>query len=340
MADRIVHAKQNEEDGRFALSLRPKRLAEYLGQDKIKQNLRILIEAARSRGEAIDHILLCGPFGIGKRTLANIVAAEMGVSVKNTSASTIERTGDLAAILTNLRAGDILFVDEVHRLNQAVEEVLYPALENFTLDITIGKGPSARSLRLPLPRFTLVAATTRYTTFSASLVASFGIIFHFDLYAVQELEIFVQRAAKMLDIPIDGTSIGEIARRARGTPRVAIRLLKRVRDYAQVRAAGIITAAIAQQALAIMGLDSLGLDDIDRKILHTIMIRFNGGPVGLESLSSAISENVDMIMDVYEPYLFQLGFVDRTPRGRVATPNAYKHLGVEYPEPTDREKLL
>lgn len=340
MAERVISAKGNDEEGKFELSLRPKRLAEYIGQDKVKQNLRILIEAAKARGEAIDHTLLYGPPGLGKTTLANIIANEMGVSIKTTSGPAIERPGDLASILTNLRAGDVLFVDEVHRLARAVEEVLYPAMEDFNLDIIIGKGPSARSLRLSLPHFTLIGATTRFAMLSAPLRDRFGAIYRLDFYNDTAMREIVRRSAGILEVPIEEEGVVEIARRARGTPRVANRLLRRVRDFAQVRADGTITASVAQQALAMLEVDALGLDETDRKVLRAIIEKFNGGPVGLDTIAASISEESDTIMDVYEPYLLQLGFLDRTPRGRVATRGAYKHLGLQYPERPEQDRLL
>jgi Holliday junction DNA helicase RuvB len=340
MAERVISAKGNDEEGKFELSLRPKRLAEYIGQDKVKQNLRILIDAAKARGEAIDHTLLYGPPGLGKTTLANIIANEMGVSVKTTSGPAIERPGDLASILTNLRAGDVLFVDEVHRLARAVEEVLYPAMEDFNLDIIIGKGPSARSLRLSLPHFTLIGATTRFAMLSAPLRDRFGAIYRLDFYNESAMQEIVRRSAGILEVPIEEEGVVEIARRARGTPRVANRLLRRVRDFAQVRADGTITASVAQQALSMLEVDALGLDETDRKVLRAIIEKFNGGPVGLDTIAASISEESDTIMDVYEPYLLQLGFLDRTPRGRVATQSAYKHLGLPYPNRPEQDRLL
>lgn len=339
MADRIVSPKPTEDEGKLELSLRPKRLAEYIGQDKVKQNLKILIEAAKTREEAIDHVLLYGPPGLGKTTLANIIANEMQVSIKTTSGPAIERPGDLAAILTNLRAGDVLFIDEVHRLARPVEEVLYPAMEDFQLDLIIGKGPSARSIRLKLPRFTLIGATTRFAMMSAPLRDRFGAVYRLAFYDQPAMETIVQRSAGILGVAIDADGIREIAQRARGTPRVANRLLKRVRDYTQVRADGSITAAVASQALALLEVDALGLDDIDRKVLKAIIEKFGGGPVGLETIAASISEEADTIMDVYEPFLIQLGFLDRTPRGRVATKRAHEHLGLKYPE-SPQERLL
>ena len=339
MPDRVVSPKPTEDDGKFELSLRPKRIDEYIGQDKVKENLKILIQAAKKRGEAIDHVLLYGPPGLGKTTLANIIANEMQVAIKTTSGPAIERPGDLAAILTNLRAGDVLFIDEVHRLGRPVEEVLYSAMEDFSLDIIIGKGPSARSIRLKMPRFTLIGATTRYAMMSAPLRDRFGAVYRLDFYDQSAMETIVHRSAGILDVAIDATGITEIAKRARGTPRVANRLLKRVRDYAQVRADGAITAEVAQQALAMLEVDALGLDEVDRKVLKAIIEKYGGGPVGLETIAASISEEADTIMDVYEPYLLQLGFLDRTPRGRVATKRAYEHLGLKYPE-SPQEKLL
>ena len=339
MPDRIVSPKPTEDEGKFELSLRPKRIEEYIGQDKVKQNLKILIEAAKARGEAIDHVLLYGPPGLGKTTLANIIANEMQVSIKTTSGPAIERPGDLAAILTNLRAGDILFIDEVHRLGRPVEEVLYSAMEDFSLDIIIGKGPSARSIRLKMPRFTLIGATTRFAMMSAPLRDRFGAVYRLDFYDQPAMETIVHRSAGILGVAIDPAGIIEIARRARGTPRVANRLLKRVRDYAQVRADGAITVTVANEALSMLEVDGLGLDDIDRKVLKAIIEKFDGGPVGLETIAASISEEADTIMDVYEPYLLQLGFLDRTSRGRVATKRAYEHLGLKYPE-SGQERLL
>lgn len=339
MPDRIVSPKPTEDEGKFELSLRPKRLDEYIGQDKVKQNLKILIEAAKARDEAIDHVLLYGPPGLGKTTLANIIANEMHVSIRTTSGPAIERPGDLAAILTNLHKGDVLFIDEIHRLARPVEEVLYPAMEDFQLDIVIGKGPSARSIRLNLPRFTIIGATTRFAMMSAPLRDRFGAVYRLDFYDDAAMKTIVQRSAGILGVAIDQDGVAEIAKRARGTPRVANRLLKRVRDYAQVRADGAITAEVASQALAMLEVDAKGLDDIDRKVIRTIIEKFGGGPVGLETIAASISEEADTIMDVYEPYLLQLGFLDRTPRGRVVTKRAYEHLGLKFPE-SPQERLL
>ena len=333
MANRVVSPELKEEEIALDVSLRPRRLAEFIGQDRIKENLRIFIEAAKARGEALDHVLLYGPPGLGKTTLAGVIANEMGVNFKRTSGPAIERAGDLAAILTNLRQGDILFIDEVHRLSRAVEEVLYPAMEDFALDIVLGKGPSARSIRLRLPHFTIVGATTRLALMTSPLRSRFGVVYRLGFYDQAAIEKIVRRSARILGVEIEEGGVVEIARRARGTPRVANRLLKRVRDYAQVRAGGVITEEVAREALGMLEIDELGLDDIDRKVLLAIIEKFDGGPVGLETIAAAISEEPDTIMDVYEPYLLQLGFLNRTPRGRVATRRAYEHLGIPYREP-------
>lgn len=332
MSDRIVSPNPREGEATFDTSLRPRTLSEYIGQDKIKENLRIFITAAKDRNEALDHVLLYGPPGLGKTTLAHVIAHEMGVSIKITSGPAIERPGDLAAILTNLRKGDILFIDEVHRLGHVVEEVLYPAMEDYALDIVIGKGPNARNIRLRLPRFTVIGATTRIALMTSPLRDRFGVVYRLDFYDEKAMREIVSRSARILNVNIDDGGGAEIARRARGTPRVANRLLRRVRDYAQVRAGGIITADVARAALAMLEVDELGLDEIDRKVLYTIIEKFGGGPVGLETIAAAISEEADTIMDVYEPYLLQLGFLERTPRGRVVTQRAYEHLGLPYPE--------
>ncbi|MEJ5240550.1 MAG: Holliday junction branch migration DNA helicase RuvB [Anaerolineales bacterium] len=313
-------------------ALRPQRLSDLIGQEQVKENLSILIQAARKRGEPLDHVLFYGPPGLGKTTLAHVLAHEMGVSIKVTSGPAIERAGDLAAILTNLHAGDVLFIDEVHRLGKAVEEVLYPAMEDFALDIVIGKGPAARSIRLKLPRFTVVGATTRLALVSAPLRARFGAVYRLDYYDLAAMQAIVRRAAALLPVEVDEGGVEEIARRARGTPRVALRLLRRVRDYAQVRADGRITRAVAREALDLLAIDPLGLDDVDRRVLRTIIEKYQGGPVGLATIAASIGEEADTIMDVVEPYLLQLGFLDRTPQGRVATRAAYEHLGLPYPE--------
>lgn len=312
--------------------MRPHSLDDFLGQENIKENLKIAIAAAKGREEALDHTLLYGPPGLGKTSLAYVIAAEMGVSIKITSGPAVERSGDLAAILTNLRAQDILFIDEIHRLSHVVEEVLYPAMEDFALDIIIGKGPGARSLRLKLPPFTLIGATTRFAMLNPPLRDRFGAVHRLDFYDVASIEKILNRSANILQVKAEASGMREIACRARGTPRVANRLLKRVRDYAQVMANGVITKDVADKALTKLGVDNIGLDEIDHKVLHTIIDKFNGGPVGLETIAASISEESDTIMDVYEPYLLQLGFLDRTPRGRVATERAYQHLGIPYPK--------
>lgn len=326
--ERILAGARREEDVALETSLRPRRLSEYIGQEKLKENLRIAIAAAQQRGEPLDHVLLYGPPGLGKTTLANILAAEMGVSIRTTSGPAIERPGDLAAILTNLQPDDVLFIDEVHRLPRPVEEILYPAMEDWALDLVLGKGPGARSVRLALPRFTLIGATTRYAMMSPPLRDRFGAVYRLDFYDVDAIAQIVARSARILEVELDEGGREEIARRSRGTPRVANRLLKRVRDYAQVMADGAITVEVAREALARLEIDELGLDEVDHKVLHTIVEKFNGGPVGLDTIAAAISEEADTIMDVYEPFLLQLGFLHRTPRGRVATRAAYEHLGV------------
>lgn len=330
---------ESKPDDRVDNVLRPQKLVDLIGQDQVKENLSILIEAARQRQEALDHVMFYGPPGLGKTTLAHILANEMNVNVKVTAGPAIERAGDLAAILTNLRAGDILFVDEIHRLGRVVEEVLYPAMEDFALDIVIGKGPSARSIRLKLPHFTIVGATTRLALITAPLRARFGAVYRLDYYDIEAMQAIVQRAAGMLDVPCEDVGLEEIARRARGTPRVALRLLRRVRDFAQVRADGTVTRDVAQDALDLLQVDQLGLDDVDRRVLRTIIEKYNGGPVGLNTIGASISEEPDTIMDVVEPYLMQLGFLDRTPQGRVATKSAYEHLGLEYNEETQPRLL-
>ena len=326
-------------DDRVDNALRPEKLNDLIGQDQVKENLSILIDAARKRGEALDHVLFYGPPGLGKTTLAHVLANEMGVNVKVTAGPVIERAGDLAAILTNLRAGDVLFIDEVHRLGRAVEEVLYPAMEDFALDIVIGKGPSARSIRLKLPRFTIVGATTRLALVTAPLRARFGAVYRLDYYDLPAMQSIVSRAARMLKVEAETDGITEMARRARGTPRVALRLLRRVRDFAQVRADGVITKKVAKEALDLLQVDPLGLDDVDRRVLKTIIEKYNGGPVGLNTIAASISEEQDTIMDVVEPYLLQLGFLDRTPQGRVATKSAYEQLGFTYTE-QGQQRLL
>ena len=328
--ERITDSAEQPGD-RIDYALRPTRLKEMIGQEQVKENLQILVEAALGRKEALDHVLFYGPPGLGKTTLAHVLANEMGVNIKVTAGPVIERQGDLAAILTNLRQGDILFIDEVHRLGRAVEEVLYPAMEDFALDIVIGKGPSARSIRLKLPRFTVIGATTRLALVTAPLRARFGATYRLDYYGVKAMDEIVIRAAQMLAVRTDPGGVREIGRRSRGTPRVALRLLRRVRDYAEVRGDGVITDDIARLALDLMNVDALGLDEIDRRVLATIIDNYNGGPVGLSTISASVSEERDTIMDVVEPYLLQLGFLERTSQGRVATQHAYEHLGRKVP---------
>jgi Holliday junction DNA helicase RuvB len=336
---RIISGKPIEEDKPLENSLRPRNLTDFIGQEKTKENLKIAIAAAKGRGEPIDHVLFYGPPGLGKTCLAHIIATEIGVNIKTTSGPAIERTGDLAAILTNLKAHDILFIDEIHRLNRTVEEILYPALEDYALDIIIGKGPGAKSLRLNLPKFTLIGATTRYALLSPPLRDRFGSVFRLDFYDAAALEKIIERSARILQVEAKEDGLKEIASRARGTPRVANRLLKRVRDYAQVVADGVITQKVAKEALTKLGVDLVGLDETDHKVLHTIIEKFNGGPVGLDTIAASISEEADTITDVYEPFLMQLGFLERTPRGRLATKHAYDHLGLEFNK-SNQQKLL
>lgn len=337
---RVISGKADTEDSPLEVSLRPRCLDDFIGQSRVKDNLKIAITAAKSRGAPLDHVLLYGPPGLGKTTLANIISAEMGVNIKTTSGPAIERGGDLAAILTNLSSADVLFIDEVHRLNRSVEEILYPAMEDFALDLIIGKGPGAKNLRLNLPAFTLIGATTRFALLSPPLRDRFGVVFRLDFYDEAAIGTILERSARILAVKSEQGGLDEIARRARGTPRVANRLLKRVRDYAEVIAKGVITREVAIDALSKLEVDEIGLDEIDRKVLRTIIEKFGGGPVGLETIAAAVSEESDTIMDVYEPFLLQKGFLERTPRGRVATQLAYRHLGLPYnnkekpPQPT------
>lgn len=327
---RVINPEQQPDD-RIDLALRPRTLNDLIGQERVKENLTILIAAARQRGDPLDHVLFHGPPGLGKTTLAHVLANEMSVNIKVTSGPAIERPGDLAAILTNLRAGDILFVDEVHRLGRVVEEVLYPAMEDYALDIVIGKGPSARSIRLKLPRFTVIGATTRLALLTAPLRSRFGAVYHLDFYEIEAMRRIVVRACRTLNVQSDEEGVDEIAQRGRGTPRVALRLLRRVRDYAQVRADGKITRQVARDALELLNVDLMGLDEMDRRVLMTVIEKYKGGPVGLSTIAASISEEPDTIMDVVEPYLLQLGYLERTSQGRLATTLAYEHLGIPLP---------
>ncbi|PYQ03886.1 MAG: Holliday junction branch migration DNA helicase RuvB [Acidobacteria bacterium] len=328
---RLVSARPNDDDLGFDQSLRPRTLEEYVGQPQVVANLRVAIEAARSRGEALDHVLLFGPPGVGKTSLAHVIAAELKAPIKATAGPIIERAGDLAALLTALEPREIIFIDEIHRLDAKVEEILYPALEDSTLDLMIGSGPGARSMKIPLKPFTLVAATTRAGLLTAPLRGRFGIVHRLDFYSEKDLEFIVTRSARILGVPLETEGAREIARRSRGTPRIVNRLLRRVRDFAQVRAQGVITAAVAHDALALLEVDAHGFDEVDRKLLLTIIDKFGGGPVGVGALAAAISEEADAIEDIYEPYLLQIGFIDRTPRGRVATRRAYEHFQRDVP---------
>jgi holliday junction DNA helicase RuvB len=336
---RLVNPTARPEET-FDPALRPIRLADFIGQDQIKENLSILIAAARQRSDPLEHVLFYGPPGLGKTTLANVLANEMGVNIKITAGPVIEKAGDLAANITNMKGGDVLFIDEIHRLGRAIEEVLYPAMEDFALDIMIGKGPAARSIRLKLPRFTVIGATTRLALVSAPLRARFGAVYRLDYYDHKAIDKILRNAAVKMNMTVDSDGYDEVASRARGTPRVALRLLRRVRDFAQVRANGLVSREVATEALNLLNVDPLGLDEVDRRVLSTIIEKYNGGPVGLNTIAASIGEEPDTIMDVVEPYLLQLGFLDRTPQGRVATRHAYEHLNLKFPELPQQPKLL
>ncbi|HEX4348271.1 MAG TPA: Holliday junction branch migration DNA helicase RuvB [Vicinamibacterales bacterium] len=338
--DRTVTAARVDDDAQYEAGLRPRALDDYIGQDHVRDNLTVSITAARQRGEALDHVLLYGPPGLGKTTLAYVIANEMGTALRGTSGPVLEKPGDLAAILTNLGEREVLFIDEIHRMSPVIEEILYPALEDYELDIMIGQGPSARSVKVPLQKFTLIGATTRAGLLTSPLRARFGIVHRLEFYNTRDLEEIVRRSARIIGVPIDEDAAGEIARRSRGTPRIVNRLLRRVRDYAQVRADGRITQAVAQSALKLLEVDEQGLDEVDRRLLRTIIEKFDGGPVGVNSIAAAISEERDAIEDIYEPYLIQVGFIDRTPRGRVATRRAYEYLGLKEPDERRRDSRL
>ena len=331
MNDRLVASARVDDDAQYEAGLRPRSLNEYIGQDRVRDQLTVSIEAARGRAEALDHVLLYGPPGLGKTTLAYVIGNELGVPVRATAGPVIEKPGDLAAMLTNLQQHEVLFIDEIHRLAPAIEEILYPAMEDYELDIVIGQGPSARSVKVPLQKFTLIGATTRAGLLTSPLRARFGIVHRLDFYGNHDIAEIVRRSARILDVVVDADASAEIARRSRGTPRIANRLLRRVRDYAQVRADGRITTEVARAAMALLEVDDHGFDEVDRKLLRTIIEKFSGGPVGVNSLAAAINEEKDAIEDIYEPFLIQAGFLDRTPRGRVATPRAYQYFGLTAP---------
>jgi Holliday junction DNA helicase RuvB len=331
MNDRLVTAGPVDDDAQYDAGLRPRTLNEYIGQDRVRDNMQVSIEAARGRKEALDHVLLYGPPGLGKTTLAYVIGNELGVPVRATAGPVIERAGDLVALLTNLQEHEVLFIDEIHRLAPAIEEVLYPAMEDYEVDIMIGQGPSARSVKVPVQKFTLIGATTRAGLLTSPLRARFGIVHRLDFYNEADIEEIVRRSARILDVPIDADASAEVARRSRGTPRIANRLLRRVRDYAQVRADGRISGEVARAAMTLLEVDAHGFDEVDRKLLRTIIDKFSGGPVGVNSIAAAINEEKDAIEDIYEPFLIQAGFLDRTPRGRVATARAYEYFGLTAP---------